>query len=166
MGSLTATFLGSALSPPTASTSVNRIRKMVLLTTTERILAAFEAVPASRHETLHLPATLEADGPIAHEQLIRLARYLQTDPDYHAAASHTPTVLSSLLRGTKVYVPPPPKKPEPVCRHAMALGPIHFPFPVSCEYANNPRPLLTNLTEPGISRLQSASSRCNGTGIL
>ncbi|KGO70512.1 ATPase, vacuolar ER assembly factor, Vma12 [Penicillium italicum] len=87
---------------------------MVLLLTTDRILAAFEAIPASRHEELDLPTTLEAQGPIAHEQLIRLARYLQTDPEYKDRASHTPTVLSSLLRGTKVYVPPPPKKPEPV----------------------------------------------------
>ncbi|KAK4871278.1 hypothetical protein LT330_000515 [Penicillium expansum] len=86
---------------------------MVLLLTTDRILAAFEAIPASRHEELDLPTTLEAQGPIAHEQLIRLARYLQTDPEYKERASHTPTVLSSLLRGTKVYVPPPPKKPEP-----------------------------------------------------
>ncbi|KAJ5795648.1 uncharacterized protein N7518_004188 [Penicillium psychrosexuale] len=87
---------------------------MVLLLTTDRILAAFEAIPASRHEELDLPTTLEAQGPIAHEQLIRLARYLQNDPECKEQASHTPTVLSSLLRGTKVYVPPPPKKPEPV----------------------------------------------------
>ncbi|KAJ5773612.1 hypothetical protein N7457_008508 [Penicillium paradoxum] len=86
---------------------------MVLLVTTERILAAFEAVPASRLEELDLPATLEVDAPIAHEQLIRLARYLQNDPEYTEKASHTPTILNSLLRGTKVYVPPPPKKPEP-----------------------------------------------------
>ncbi|KAJ5835114.1 hypothetical protein N7447_001140 [Penicillium robsamsonii] len=86
---------------------------MVLLITTDRILAAFEAIPASRHEELDLPTTLEAQGPIAHEQLIRLARYLQTDLEYEDHASHTPTILSSLLRGTKIYVPPPPKKPEP-----------------------------------------------------
>ncbi|KAI3237253.1 hypothetical protein DTO012A9_2277 [Penicillium roqueforti] len=86
---------------------------MVLLLTTDRILAAFEAIPASRHEELDLPTTLEAQGPIAHEQLIRLARYLQNDPEYKEQASHIPTVLSSLLCGTKVYVPPPPKKPEP-----------------------------------------------------
>ncbi|OQE46231.1 hypothetical protein PENCOP_c001G08462 [Penicillium coprophilum] len=86
---------------------------MVLLYTTERILAAFEAISASRHEELGLPTTLEAQGPIAHEQLIRLARYLQTDTEYKDQASHTPTILSYLLHGTKVYVPPPPKKPEP-----------------------------------------------------
>lgn len=96
---------------------------MVLLLTTDRILAAFEAIPASRHEELDLPTTLEAQGPIAHEQLIRLARYLQTDPEYKEHASHTPTVLSSLLHGTKVYVPPPPKKPEPV------RGLLHKPIP-------------------------------------
>lgn len=98
---------------------------MVLLLTTDRILAAFEAIPASRHEELDLPTTLEARGPIAHEQLIRLARYLQTDPEYKERASHTPTVLSSLLRGTKVYVPPPPKKPEPV-RGLNTTSSLHF----------------------------------------
>jgi hypothetical protein len=96
---------------------------MVLLTTTDRILAAFEAIPPSRHEELDLPTTLEVQGPIAHEQLIRLARYLQTDPEYNV--SHTPTVLSSLLRGTKVYVPPPPKKPEPV---RLYTTPSTYPY--------------------------------------
>ncbi|KAJ5236787.1 hypothetical protein N7489_006878 [Penicillium chrysogenum] len=86
---------------------------MVLLVTTDRILAAFEVIPAARREELDLPTTLEARGPIAHEQLIRLARCLQTDTEYKEHVSHSPTVLSSLLRGTKVYVPPPPKKPEP-----------------------------------------------------
>jgi hypothetical protein len=87
---------------------------MVLLLTTDRILAAFEAIPTSRREELDLPATLEVHGPIAHEQLIRLAKYLQTDTVYKEQSSQDPTILSSLLRGTKVYVPPPPKKPEPV----------------------------------------------------
>lgn len=99
---------------------------MVLLLTTDRILAAFEAIPASRHEELNLPTTLEAQGPIAHEQLIRLARYLQTDPEYKEHVSHTPTVLSSLLRGTKVYVPPPPKKPEPVRGLYTTLSSLPF----------------------------------------
>ncbi|CAG7940915.1 unnamed protein product [Penicillium nalgiovense] len=86
---------------------------MVLLVTTDRILAAFEVISTARREELDLPTTLEAQGPIAHEQLIRLARCLQTDPEYKKHVSHSPTVLNSLLRGTKVYVPPPPKKPEP-----------------------------------------------------
>lgn len=94
---------------------------MVLLVTTDRILAALEAVPASRRTELGLPATLDLAGPIAHEQLLRLAKHLQHDgAEYNTSQDHdcsrdaSPTILSSLLRGTKVYVPPPPKKPEPV----------------------------------------------------
>ncbi|KAJ5341230.1 hypothetical protein N7541_010354 [Penicillium brevicompactum] len=86
---------------------------MVLLVTTDRIHVAFEAVSSARREELDLPPTLELQGPIAHEQLIRLAKHLQNDTEYKAQNSHKPTILSSLLRGTTVYVPPPPKKPEP-----------------------------------------------------
>lgn len=87
---------------------------MVLLVTTDRILVAFEATPTSRREELDLPSMLELHEPIAHEQLIRLAKYLQSDTEYKECFSPTPTILSFLLRGTKPYVPPPPKKPEPV----------------------------------------------------
>ncbi|KAJ5103750.1 hypothetical protein N7532_004279 [Penicillium argentinense] len=90
---------------------------MVLLIATNRILTALEAVPASRREELELPATLELHGPIAHEQLLRLSKHLNQDT-YKAlnddSNAQIPTVLSALLRGTAVYVPPPPKKPEPV----------------------------------------------------
>ncbi|KAJ5174797.1 uncharacterized protein N7482_000674 [Penicillium canariense] len=89
---------------------------MVLLATTDRIRAALEAVPASQRQELDLPApaALERDGPIAHEQLLRLAKQLQNDATYNASADDSGlTVLNALLRGTKVYVPPPPKKPEP-----------------------------------------------------
>ena len=93
---------------------------MVLLVTTDRIHVAFEAVSSARREELDLPPTLELQGRIAHEQLIRLAKHLQNDTEYKAQNSHKPTILSSLLRGTTVYVPPPPKKPEPV-RLALSL---------------------------------------------
>lgn len=98
---------------------------MVLLATTDRIHAAFETISSSRREELDLPPTLELQGPIAHEQLIRLAKHLQNDTEYKAQNSHKPTILSSLLRGTKVYVPPPPKKPEPVrLRAALQSAPV------------------------------------------
>ncbi|KAJ5601761.1 hypothetical protein N7510_011295 [Penicillium lagena] len=87
---------------------------MVYLVTTDRILAALEAVPASQRAELDLPASLTRHGPMAHEQLLRLAKHLQSEAA--DTTTHTlpgPTALSSLLRGTKVYVPPPPKKPEP-----------------------------------------------------
>jgi hypothetical protein len=89
---------------------------MVLLKATDHILTALEAIPASRREKLELPATLELHGPIAHEQLLRLSKHLKQDAEYITSHSNSqnPTILSYLLRGTKVYVPPPPKKPEPV----------------------------------------------------
>ncbi|CAG8377939.1 unnamed protein product [Penicillium salamii] len=95
------------------STPLTSHNRMVLLVTTDRIHAAFEATSISQREELNLPPTLEVNGPIAHDQLIRLAKHLQTDTEYKEQNTRTPTILSSLLRGTKVYVPPPPKKPEP-----------------------------------------------------
>ncbi|KAJ6166495.1 hypothetical protein N7470_001942 [Penicillium chermesinum] len=90
---------------------------MVFLVTTPRILAAWTAVPAERRQELDLPAALDLHGPIAHAQLLRLSKYLENDSAYTSSIAGNeppdPTVLSSLLRGTKVYVPPPPKKPEP-----------------------------------------------------
>ncbi|KAJ5551127.1 hypothetical protein N7461_005825 [Penicillium sp. DV-2018c] len=88
---------------------------MVQLIATERIITALEAIPVQQREKLDLPATLEPQHPISHDQLIRLASHLQQNPALlpKDQTTHTPTVLSSLLRGTKVYVPPPPKKPEP-----------------------------------------------------
>lgn len=92
--------------------------RMVLLVATDRIRAAWEALPVSRRQELDLPPTLDAQGPITHEQLLRLSKAIQHDATGNLSNTDdigdSPTVLSSLLRGTKVYVPPPPKKPEPV----------------------------------------------------
>jgi len=87
---------------------------MVQLVITTRILSAIEAIPESRREDLDLPDSLKLNAPILHEQLIGLSRYLKSNSDGHDGDSNTPTSLNSLLHGTKVYVPPPPKKPEPV----------------------------------------------------
>lgn len=81
---------------------------MVRLVTTSRIIAALERVPASTRRQLDLPLALELDGPVCHEQLIRLARHLRDSPQ--------PASLEELLRGSRVYADPPAKKPEPVCR--------------------------------------------------
>ncbi|KAJ5933362.1 hypothetical protein N7454_005691 [Penicillium verhagenii] len=90
---------------------------MVLLVATDRILAALEAVPISDRKDLELPTTLGLHGPIAHSQLLRLSKHLQNDAEYNATdrgiSINSPTILSALLRGTKVYVPPPLRKPEP-----------------------------------------------------
>lgn len=121
---------------------------MVLLRATDHILTALEAVPASCREELELPATLELHGPIAHEQLLRLSKHLKQDAEYntpHSSSSQNPTILSYLLRGTKVYVPPPPKKPEPVRSTGLPKG-------TPSNAAS-----LTYLVERGIPRLQVTS---------
>lgn len=92
---------------------------MVHLVVTDRIHTAFETVPKSQRTELDLAANLDLHGPITHEQLLRLAKYLQHDTEYnttHNDHHKNETILSSLLVGTKVYIPPPPKKPEPVRR--------------------------------------------------
>ncbi|OJJ51387.1 hypothetical protein ASPZODRAFT_127458 [Penicilliopsis zonata CBS 506.65] len=87
---------------------------MVLLVVTAHILSALEAVPPTSRRDLELPSSPSLESPISHDQLIRLARYFSTArktiPD---ASLDRDNSLSSLLYGTKVYVPPPPKKPEP-----------------------------------------------------
>lgn len=94
--------------------------RMVLLTATDRMVTALEAVPDSQRSELKLPATLQLHEPITHEQLLRLAKHLQNDAAYQSTTTTTvdehsrTTVLNTLLHGTKVYIPPPPKKPEPV----------------------------------------------------
>lgn len=140
---------------------------MVLLVTTDRILAAFEVISTARREELDLPTTLEAQGPIAHEQLIRLARCLQTDPEYKKHVSHSPTVLNSLLRGTKVYVPPPPKKPEPVRGLYTTTSHPFLSFPRIYKY-HIPSQILTiyPILERRISRIKSTPPRSNRTRIL
>lgn len=87
---------------------------MVQLVITTRILSVIETIPESRREALDLPDSLDLNAPISHEQLIGLSRYLKSKPDGQDGDSNTPTSLNSLLHGTKIYVPPPPKKPEPV----------------------------------------------------
>lgn len=87
---------------------------MVQLVITTRILSAIEAIPASRREDLDLPESLNLNSPISHDQLIGISRYFKNNPDGHDDDNNTPMTLNTLLRGTKVYVPPPPKKPEPV----------------------------------------------------
>ncbi|KAJ5693052.1 hypothetical protein N7462_002475 [Penicillium macrosclerotiorum] len=86
---------------------------MVLLVATDRILTALNAVPASSRQDLELPTELELHGPIAHEQLLRLSKHLQDTNYTPDSTNHASTILNTLLRGTKVYVPPPLKKPEP-----------------------------------------------------
>ncbi|KAJ9646825.1 uncharacterized protein PV06_10427 [Exophiala oligosperma] len=75
---------------------------MVVLTTTPRILAAVATLPASTLSSLNLdldsiPSTPGA--PIEHATLLAISKATRSS-------------LNSLLRGTKVYTPPPAPKPE------------------------------------------------------
>ena len=91
--------------------------QMVLLVITPRILSAIEAVPSPRRKDLDLPESPGLNAAISHEQLIGLSRHLKSSVE---DGDRVPWTLNTLLRGTKVYVPPPPKKPEPV-RISLAL---------------------------------------------
>lgn len=106
---------------------------MVRLVTTSPILSAFAAIPPALRKDLELPDTLEAGHPISHDQIIRISRHFQnTDSpgDENAKSNsdgndnHNPPVdrsLDALLRGTKLYIPPSPPKPEPVCLPSLYL---------------------------------------------
>lgn len=50
----------------------------------------------------------EVGKPITHKQIIDLWQSLRTSGDRTSS-------LESLLQGSRVYIPPPPPKPEPVC---------------------------------------------------
>ncbi|OXV10127.1 hypothetical protein Egran_02108, partial [Elaphomyces granulatus] len=100
---------------------------MVLLVTTPIILSALETLPQSSRDELNLPHSPILDAPISHLQLISLARRLsgieegqkletgneEVEVDQPQAKTAPTYTLNSLLRGTKVYGPPQPSKPEP-----------------------------------------------------
>jgi hypothetical protein len=94
---------------------------MVLLVTTTHIISALEAVPSSSRKDLGLPDSLSINSPVSHEQVIRLSRYFRNGANSTSPDPSPDRSLNSLLRGTKVYVPPPPKKPEPVRSTPLSL---------------------------------------------
>ena len=82
---------------------------MVLLAMTPAIVSALESLILAQPQDLGEPSLDNArvGQPISHLQLLVLAKTL---PQKH----YTPSALDHLLRGTEVYIPPPPPKPEPV----------------------------------------------------
>ena len=95
---------------------------MVLLTMTPSIVegleirgeapvAPNESTPESEPEsesTAHDEPSLDAAAPgkpISHSQILDLWRHIRSDTDY---------TLEKLLLGARVYIAPPPPKPEPV----------------------------------------------------
>lgn len=102
---------------------------MVLLTATPGIISAIKALPLTAREELSLAETPILNDPISHEQLISIARRLSSHPSRSTNTDEEDDVaetvdsltcegskytLNSLLRGTKLYIPPPPPKPAPV----------------------------------------------------
>lgn len=95
---------------------------MVLLTMTIAIVEAIEArdkLASSQNPEQDGEPSLEApqaDKPISHGQIVQL----WSDLKDHDASKYS---LESLLRGSKVYIPPPPPKPEPVSPPFISLQP-------------------------------------------
>ncbi|EAW11560.1 TMEM199/VMA12 family protein [Aspergillus clavatus NRRL 1] len=140
---------------------------MVLLVTTARIISALEAIPPSSRKDLDLPTSLVADTPISHDQLVRLSRYLYTN----ALTSPQEASLNSLLRGTRIYVPPPPKKPEPSPEYlalkarllAAAEADAYHRMTTSAPSPQGPSPIFSSST-PTLSSIHDSSSAAAGGG--
>lgn len=89
---------------------------MVLLTMTPSIVEGLEirgdvtpAASESESNAAHEEPSLEAPAPgkpISHGQILDLWRHLRDD--------HADYTLEKLLLGARVYITPPPPKPEPV----------------------------------------------------
>ena len=86
---------------------------MVLFTITPSIVEGLKArneMPPSA-ETSDEKSSFEdaaVGSPISHEQIVDLWKHLKAKRDGNCH-------LEDLLRGSRVYVPPPAPKPEPVC---------------------------------------------------
>jgi hypothetical protein len=111
---------------------------MVLLTITPNILSTLESLSPSLRDELSLPNP-ELNTPISHTQLITLSRYFTSQylgndlvsfadrrfkseegkepngqPSEQGQESSVLYSLNTLLRGVKLFIPPPLPKPEPV----------------------------------------------------
>lgn len=102
---------------------------MVLLTTTSTILEALQAAESlEKFQELHTTSGAESDpsledaklgNPISHGQIVDLWKLLRD-------GGHREYTLEKLLQGSRVYVPLPPPKPEPVRLNTMPSP--HCPY--------------------------------------
>lgn len=103
---------------------------MVLLIITPTVKAAVdeylrlrvtrEQTEALQHDLERL-SKAELDGPIEHSDLTTISKWLTTENN-GSNVSCKESRLDALLRGTSVYKPPPPPKPEPVGRSTCHLS--------------------------------------------
>lgn len=82
---------------------------MVLLNTTPKILAYLASLSPASLATVSdadtIPIPINTQDPISHRKLVVLSRLQIKDGKLRS--------LDELLRGTAIYIPPPPAKPEP-----------------------------------------------------
>lgn len=103
---------------------------MVLLTMTPAMVEALERLE-DNNSVRTMIVTSNADepalsqpavgNPITHGQVINISARLET-------SGLPPSHLDTLLRGSRIYNPPPPPKAEPVSHT--------FPFPTPCATAH------------------------------
>lgn len=143
---------------------------MVLLTMTPAVVRALEAAKErapKAFEGLERPsepalAAAEAGNPISHSQLIDLSKLLKEHTYKAATAEHEdtkpdeykensdddetplPVTLDALLRGSRVYVPPPPPKKEPTPEYTRLMARLRAEEEARAyERMTNPNPLAT-----------------------
>ncbi|KAF7585575.1 hypothetical protein BBP40_010634, partial [Aspergillus hancockii] len=133
---------------------------MVQLITTNRILSALEAIPPPDRAGLNLPRDPSLNTPITHDQLIRLSRYFLT------ANTNVPkedTTLNILLKGTNLYIPPPPAKPTPTPEYLALKARLQAAYEkdtynamTNTTPANQPSPIFASST-PTLSALHDSN---------
>lgn len=104
---------------------------MVRLTITPRILEAINFIHDAGTSAQSNEPRAEANektasvgDPISHTQISELSKRLRdmVEKDAHGGLQRMSLFhLDDLLRGSRVYVEPPPPRAEPVCRQTSAL---------------------------------------------